>query len=298
MSKFNILNLNYKIFIGLLLILLMLPLGYGYYQVQNDLSQIEIECNGFSDFDLNMMTVSAVMHNTVKNPTEREISIDLIQYQVFSNNTQVANGTIYELTIPAQTSTTLKNDIEIESGSIVNFLSKEIDQISNPKLIGKVIIHTPYYKEIEAIPIIGSIIGESKQNLIYIGYGSNNEISSVELDGKIALAKRGEVTFFWKYVNAEVAGAEGIIVFNNEPGLFQETIFHYNRHIPIVAISQEDGEEILQTIENGMTVSVIIEEQKDELLALIIKGTMTKKFWFVDLNIPFEIPNQCNFNPN
>ena len=298
MSKFNILNLNYKIFIGLLLILLMLPLGYGYYQVQNDLSQIEIECNGFSDFDLNMMTVSAVMHNTVKNPTEREISIDLIQYQVFSNNTQVANGTIYELTIPAQTSTTLKNDIEIESGSIVNFLSKEIDQISNPKLIGKVIIHTPYYKEIEAIPIIGSIIGESKQNLIYVGYGSNNEISSVELDGKIALEKRGEVTFFWKYVNAEVAGAEGIIVFNNEPGLFQETIFHYNRHIPIVAISQEDGEEILQTIENGMTVSVIIEEQKDELLALIIKGTMTKKFWFVDLNIPFEIPNQCNFNPN
>jgi len=276
----------------------MLPLGYGYYQVQNDLSQIEIECNGFSDFDLNMMTVSAVMHNTVKNPTEREISIDLIQYQVFSNNTQVANGTIYELTIPAQTSTTLKNDIEIESGSIVNFLSKEIDQISNPKLIGKVIIHTPYYKEIEAIPIIGSIIGESKQNLIYVGYGSNNEISSVELDGKIALEKRGEVTFFWKYVNAEVAGAEGIIVFNNEPGLFQETIFHYNRHIPIVAISQEDGEEILQTIENGMTVSVIIEEQKDELLALIIKGTMTKKFWFVDLNIPFEIPNQCNFNPN
>ena len=298
MSKFNILNLNYKIFIGLLLILLMLPLGYGYYQVQNDLSQIEIECNGFSDFDLKVKTVSAVMHNTVKNPTEREISIDLIQYQVFSNNTQVANGTIYELTIPAQTSTTLKNDIEIESGSIVNFLSKEIDQISNPKLIGKVIIHTPYYKEIEAIPIIGSIIGESKQNLIYVGYGSNNEISSVELDGKIALEKRGEVTFFWKYVNAEVAGAEGIIVFNNEPGLFQETIFHYNRHIPIVAISQEDGEEILQTIENGMTVSVIIEEQKDELLALIIKGTMTKKFWFVDLNIPFEIPNQCNFNPN
>ena len=298
MSKFNILNLNYKIFIGLLLILLMLPLGYGYYQVQNDLSQIEIECNGFSDFDLKVKTVSAVMHNTVKNPTEREISIDLIQYQVFSNNTQVANGTIHELTIPAQTSTTLKNDIEIESGSIVNFLSKEIDQISNPKLIGKVIIHTPYYKEIEAIPIIGSIIGESKQNLIYVGYGSNNEISSVELDGKIALEKRGEVTFFWKYVNAEVAGAEGIIVFNNEPGLFQETIFHYNRHIPIVAISQEDGEEILQTIENGMTVSVIIEEQKDELLALIIKGTMTKKFWFVDLNIPFEIPNQCNFNPN
>jgi len=276
----------------------MLPLGYGYYQVQNDLSQIEIECNGFSDFDLKVKTVSAVMHNTVKNPTEREISIDLIQYQVFSNNTQVANGTIHELTIPAQTSTTLKNDIEIESGSIVNFLSKEIDQISNPKLIGKVIIHTPYYKEIEAIPIIGSIIGESKQNLIYVGYGSNNEISSVELDGKIALEKRGEVTFFWKYVNAEVAGAEGIIVFNNEPGLFQETIFHYNRHIPIVAISQEDGEEILQTIENGMIISIIVEDQKDESPPLIIKGIITKKFGFINLKTPFEIPNQCNFNPN
>ena len=121
------------------------------------------------------------------------------------------------------------------------------------------------------------------------------------MDGNIALAKRGEVTFFWKYSNAHTAGAEGLIVFNNELGLFQGTIINnlpFRADIPIVAISQEDGEEILQAIENGMIVSIIVEEQKDESSPLIIKGTITKKFGFIDLKTPFEIPNQCNFNPN
>ena len=121
------------------------------------------------------------------------------------------------------------------------------------------------------------------------------------MDGNIALAKRGDVNFFRKYLNANTAGAEGLIVFNNEPGLFQGTIINnlpVRAGIPIVAISQEDGEEILQTIENGMIISIIVEDQKDESSPLIIKGTITKKFWFVDLKTPFEIPNQCNLNPN
>ena len=133
-----------------------------------------------------------------------------------------------------------------------------------------------------------------------------NEIRTIKennllLDGNIALAKRGDVNFFRKYLNANTAGAEGLIVFNNEPGLFQGTIINnlpVRAGIPIVAISQEDGEEILQTIENGMIISIIVEDQKDESSPLIIKGTITKKFWFVDLKTPFEIPNQCNLNPN
>ena len=89
---------------------------------------------------------------------------------------------------------------------------------------------------------------------------------------------------------------------NDEPGLFQGNIHVYlpfgEAEIPVVAISQEDGEEILQTIENGMIISIIVEDQKDESPPLIIKGIITKKFGFIDLKTPFEIPNQCNFNPN
>jgi len=47
-----------------------------------------------------------------------------------------------------------------------------------------------------------------------------------------------------------------------------------------------------------MIISIIVEDQKDESPPLIIKGIITKKFGFINLKTPFEIPNQCNFNPN
>ena len=307
-------NLNYKIFIGFLLILLMLPLGYGYYQVQDDLSQIEIECNGFSDFDLKVKTVSAVMHNTVKNPTEREISIDLIQYQVFSNNTQVANGTITDLVIPANTTTTLKSDIEIESGFLLNlFLEELIGAFDSPELTAELTLHqSGQDKNIHAMPLLDSKSGEIKNaNLVYIEFSSGIFFKDLRIinysypdpiDGKIALIERdpGETNFFWKYSSLKNEGVKGVIIYNNEPGLFDAQIANFGRwNLTMVTISQKDGQMLLENIENNKVSLNVKEEQnqKDEL-PLIIKGTITKKFGFIDLKTPFEIPNQCNFNPN
>ena len=307
-------NLNYKIFIGFLLILLMLPLGYGYYQVQDDLSQIEIECNGFSDFDLKVKTVSAVMHNTVKNPTEREISIDLIQYQVFSNNTQVANGTITDLVIPANTTTTLKSDIEIESGFLLNlFLEELIGAFDLPELTAELTLHqSGPDKNIHAMPLLDSKSGEIKNaNLVYIEFSSGIFFEDLRIinysypdpiDGKIALIERdpGETNFFWKYSSLKNEGVKGVIIYNNEPGLFDAQIANFGRwNLTMVIISQKDGQMLLENIENNKVSLNVKEEQnqKDEL-PLIIKGTITKKFGFIDLKTPFEIPNQCNFNPN
>ena len=78
------------------------------------------------------------------------------------------------------------------------------------------------------------------------------------LRGRIALIERGDITFEEKVKRVAGAGAVGAIVFNNERGLFFGR-FANQPSIPAVAISQEDGRDLLDLVEQGemgATVSV------------------------------------------
>ena len=52
---------------------------------------------------------------------------------------------------------------------------------------------------------------------VYVGTGTAEEVQGVDLTGKIALIKRGSSTFSEKIANAIAQGAEGVVIYNNDP---------------------------------------------------------------------------------
>ena len=188
-----------------------------------------------------------------------------------------------------------------------------IGAFDSPELTAELTLHqSGQDKNIHAMPLLDSKSGEIKNaNLVYIEFSSGIFFKDLRIinysypdpiDGKIALIERdpGETNFFWKYSSLKNEGVKGVIIYNNEPGLFDAQIANFGRwNLTMVTISQKDGQMLLENIENNkVSLNVKKEQNQKDELPLIIKGTITKKFGFIDLKTPFEIPNQCNFNPN
>ena len=86
------------------------------------------------------------------------------------------------------------------------------------------------------------------------------------LEGKVALIRRGAVSFHVKALNAQNAGAIGVVLYNNVPGMFSPTVAGEPEiTIPVVAISDADGEFIDDLIaaaeDNGEEVEITWTDQ-------------------------------------
>lgn len=53
---------------------------------------------------------------------------------------------------------------------------------------------------------------------VFAGLGQSTDFDGLDLTGKLALIKRGEITFTEKIANAAAAGALGVVIYNNRPG--------------------------------------------------------------------------------
>jgi aminopeptidase YwaD len=78
--------------------------------------------------------------------------------------------------------------------------------------------------------------------LVDVGLARPNDLPG-RLDGKIALAKRGEITFQAKAENVRAAGAVGIVVFNNEAGDFVGQLGG-ELDYAVVGVTAADGERL------------------------------------------------------
>jgi subtilisin family serine protease len=85
-------------------------------------------------------------------------------------------------------------------------------------------------------------VGSSFGEIIFANLGRSEDFE-VNFYGKIALIKRGEITFNEKVQNAKNSGASGVIIFNNLPPLFLGMV-DVDVEIPVVFISGNDGDEI------------------------------------------------------
>ncbi|MDY6911374.1 MAG: S8 family serine peptidase, partial [Chloroflexota bacterium] len=100
--------------------------------------------------------------------------------------------------------------------------------------------------------------GQTNENgltgdLIDCGFGYSEDFPS-EVDGKIAIIQRGETSFADMATNAQDAGAIAAIIYNNSPGNFYGTLGAPDSWIPVVALSQEDGEALLALVSPSVTV--------------------------------------------
>jgi len=91
----------------------------------------------------------------------------------------------------------------------------------------------------------------------------SNETYDWDLEGKIALIERGEITFREKVERVRAFGAVGAVIFNNEPGGFRGTLeSELPDPIPVFSITGEDGQVILDYF-----------EQQPELILNLIYST-------------------------
>ena len=77
------------------------------------------------------------------------------------------------------------------------------------------------YTEAKGLNVVFSEVmaGEAKEFTLVGGFGEAEEFAKVDTTGKIAVVCRGGLSFGQKLANAEAAGAIGLVVYNNEPGL-------------------------------------------------------------------------------
>lgn len=88
---------------------------------------------------------------------------------------------------------------------------------------------------------------EKTFEIIDVGYGSIDECKNVDLNGKIALVKRGGgISFGQKVVNVENSLGVGVIFYNNVGGVMFNSIVE-GSHIPSCSISLDDAKLIIES---------------------------------------------------
>jgi aminopeptidase YwaD len=98
-------------------------------------------------------------------------------------------------------------------------------------------------ERVEVVPLAGSAAADASGVLVPVGLARSQDLPQSGLEGKIALAKRGTITFGEKANRVGEAGAAGIVIYNNRPGNFRGVLPSQGA-IPAVAVSQEEGERI------------------------------------------------------
>ena len=108
------------------------------------------------------------------------------------------------------------------------------------------------YSPSEITPI-GILKGE--YDVVDCGLGTLEDIKDKDLKGKVALIKRGDISFIEKKLNAQAAGAVAAIIFNrdDEKG-FINMATDSNVKIPSIFITSEDGSQIQNSLESGTKI--------------------------------------------
>ncbi len=104
-------------------------------------------------------------------------------------------------------------------------------------------LDTPESREFTALPLVRTGLGDVAGVLTPVGLAMPEDIPDAGLEGRIALAERGIITFQSKAENVFAAGAVGLVVYNNVPGIFQG-VLATQPEFPVIALSQDDGEAI------------------------------------------------------
>ncbi|SED83203.1 S8 family serine peptidase [Jiangella alba] len=116
---------------------------------------------------------------------------------------------------------------------------------------------TPVERPVEATYVFNSALldGSFELPMVYAGLGRASDFDGVDVEGKIALIQRGEITFLEKMHNAAAAGAELVMIFNNVSGSL--TIGGDPNTVPTMAMTRSEGEALLELLEQGPVTAAV-----------------------------------------
>jgi subtilisin family serine protease len=112
--------------------------------------------------------------------------------------------------------------------------------------------------EIKSLPFTGSPVSSAGTNtLVFADLGKPEDFAKVDVKGKFALVNRGEIAFKDKVVNAIAAGATGVLIVNNVPGLIPGTVTTDGSEVavPVVMIEQSVGAAAQAALSAGQVVN-------------------------------------------
>jgi aminopeptidase YwaD len=126
-----------------------------------------------------------------------------------------------------------------------------------------VVLEGPQPEPVDALPLVKSGTGEVSGVLAPVGRALDGDIPEEGLEGKIALAERGLITFEEKVKRAVEAGAIAVVIYNNRPGNFQGVLTTPDT-VPVLSISRADGRRLEELTSAGtveLSVSVKLEKR-------------------------------------
>ncbi len=112
------------------------------------------------------------------------------------------------------------------------------------------------------------------EDQVLAGMGLTLDLPDGGLEGRIALAKRGVITFQAKAENVFAAGAVGLVIYNNVFRLFRGVLSSEPDH-PVISLSRNDGEaieDLLADSELQASITLTTEDLPSQNVIAVKKG--------------------------
>ena len=154
--------------------------------------------------------------------------------------------------------------------------------------------------QFQVLPMLGTnIISDPiSTDIIFGKYSRENDFDDLDVRGKIVLAERGgetpdEIVFFSdKEIFASKNGAKGLVVYNNQPGMFFGELIHeyvsedYYPSIPTVSMTREEGLELRKILESETSATLNVFNHPDFIATFSARGPVSPFYQKPDLVAP------------
>ena len=136
------------------------------------------------------------------------------------------------------------------------------------------------------------------EEIVFAKYSRADDFENIDVKGKIVLAERGgetpeEIVFFSdKEIFASENGAKGLIVYNNQPGIFFGELIHeyvnedYHPTIPTVSMTREEGLELRKILETEPSGIFNVFNHPDFIATFSSRGPVSPFYIKPDLVAP------------
>ena len=105
-------------------------------------------------------------------------------------------------------------------------------------------------------PKLAETFGGQTLDYVYIpGAGNEEDFEGYDVEGKVALIQRGDISFYVKVENAQAVGAIAVIIFNNTDGIINMNLQDGNITVPAVSIPMIYGDALAEEGEGQIFIS-------------------------------------------
>ncbi len=133
--------------------------------------------------------------------------------------------------------------------------------------------------------------------VVFGGYGRVRDLTNIDAKDSILFVERGsdvkgeKVYFSEKEHNAARSGAQALIVYNNEPGIFFGELVQPNSNssnptIPVISMSRSDGHALRKTLQNETIAKIDVFSHPDFIAPFSSRGPVSPFYIKPDLVAP------------